>query len=94
MLYYNRRLPHYTFANALFNRFYGPTYKDYFILPHGVENSHSKIHNYHGQVNEVIGLNIFIYHGAVDLMFEMRIRAANMQDKVSKHGKFNYQSLI
>jgi hypothetical protein len=51
MLYYNRRLPHYTFANALFNRFLVPTYKEYMGLPHGMENSHSKIHNYHGQVN-------------------------------------------
>ena len=48
------------------------------------------MHNYDGQDYDVIGMNIYVYHGAIDLMAEMKIRAANMEDKKSKNGKFNF----
>lgn len=90
MLFYNNRLPHYTYARTLYNKFYVPTFKDYMFFHHGMEKPHSQMHAYTAQAYDVIGFNIYVYHGAIDLMIEMKIRAANNEDRLSKRGKYNF----
>jgi hypothetical protein len=79
---FNKKIPHYLFAYALFNRMNTPDYVAFYRDKTGVADSHFMMHGYHGLLlQEVLNLNIFVFHGWVELEFEMRIRRENREDK-------------
>lgn len=81
---FNKKIPHYLFGYALFNRMNTPDYAAYYRDKTGVADSHYMMHGYHGLLlQEVLNLNIFVFHGWVEMEFEMRIRRENYEDKLS-----------
>ncbi len=90
---FNKKIPHYLYAYALFNRMNTPDYMAYYRDKTGVADSHYMMHGYHGLLlQEVLNLNIFVFHGWVELEFEMRIRKENYEDKLAGNKK-NYETL-
>jgi hypothetical protein len=74
----------------MFNKLNVPTFLESNYQYKGLGFSHSKLHNYYGQMHSVISLNIFLYHGWVDSAVEMKIRRSNHEDKVSPNTRPNY----
>jgi hypothetical protein len=67
---FNKKIPHYLFAYTLFNHMDTPDYVSFYRSNNGVADSHSMMHGYHGLLTqEVLNLNIFVFHGWIELEF-------------------------
>lgn len=108
MVNYNKMLPHYQLAYALFNEQY-QSLTDY-IKPtgSGIENPHNTIHtNMHFSMVDgsfsLLNLMFFPYHSWIDIQLEIKIRMCNHPKEAHKmykilnsttYRKQNFEALI